>query len=382
MMPGTDYEWQVLEGVRHCVAESPNLRLVFPPRLDKPDLISAEVKHFQVDALIGFVTRAMRLWEQALDIPVVNLDTNQSGDWVSVLPDHASIGALAADHLIEVGQTRFLFVGFDAVAQQPRLSATHGRFTGFRDRLSARGFPCEVCSLRETDASGELELRSKLSSPVGVFGMDDTAAARVCEWAVSWGCRVPGDLSIVGVNNSVRLCEMAPVPLSSVDVDPQRIGWEAVRLAHAMLRGERARSSTVAPTGVVQRDSSQPTAADDPDLDFALHFIRDHACQGMRVGDMMDQIHVSRRTLETRFVKRFGRTLHDEIRRVRIQHAEALLLATDLRVGDIAYRCGYAKHSAFTEQFTKVAGMSPIAYRAARRSPSDIGRRDCSPSDV
>jgi AraC-like DNA-binding protein len=53
---------------------------------------------------------------------------------------------------------------------------------------------------------------------------------------------------------------------------------------------------------------------------------------------------------------------------IRVQAAQALLVATDRQVREIAAAVGYADLTTFERVFRKVAGMSPSAYRAARHS--------------
>lgn len=68
-------------------------------------------------------------------------------------------------------------------------------------------------------------------------------------------------------------------------------------------------------------------------------------------------------SLETRFKKATGRTLKQEIVRVRLAHARALLLTTRLTVADVASRSGFGSAQRFHETFLATEGVSPGIYR-------------------
>jgi AraC family transcriptional activator of pyochelin receptor len=42
-----------------------------------------------------------------------------------------------------------------------------------------------------------------------------------------------------------------------------------------------------------------------------------------------------------------------------------MLLATELPISSIGYRCGYGTNAAFTRAFSRRYGMAPSGYRAA-----------------
>lgn len=56
----------------------------------------------------------------------------------------------------------------------------------------------------------------------------------------------------------------------------------------------------------------------------------------------------------------------DLIRTARLQYACHLLVATRLKIRDVASRSGYASDKHFSQLFTQTYGMSPRAYRNAQ----------------
>ena len=58
-----------------------------------------------------------------------------------------------------------------------------------------------------------------------------------------------------------------------------------------------------------------------------------------------------------------GRTPKEEITRVQLDRAKHLLVHTELAVGAIAERCGFAQLKRFSSVFHAKVGMPPGAFR-------------------
>jgi LacI family transcriptional regulator len=134
------------------------------------------------------------------------------------------------------------------------------------------------------------------------------------------------------------------------------------------MRGERPPEQplVVPPRGVVTRQSSDIVAIADTQVAAALRLIREHACHGLTVGELVDQVDLSRTALERRMREAIGRTPGEEIGRVRFARVRALLLETDLPLNAIAARCGMEHPQYMAEAFKKRFGMTPGTYRTRR----------------
>ena len=86
-----------------------------------------------------------------------------------------------------------------------------------------------------------------------------------------------------------------------------------------------ARRILIPPLGIVVRQSTDVTATADPYVAKAVRFIREHAAEGIDVGDVLRHVMISRTALDKRFLKVLGHTPHEEIRRVRLKRARELL---------------------------------------------------------
>jgi AraC family transcriptional activator of pyochelin receptor len=73
---------------------------------------------------------------------------------------------------------------------------------------------------------------------------------------------------------------------------------------------------------------------------------------------------LNRAKLTRGFRQTFGSTVADAITDRRLQGAHSLLLATDLPVSSIGYRCGYSNNASFTRAFSRRFGVAPTRLRA------------------
>jgi transcriptional regulator GlxA family with amidase domain len=95
----------------------------------------------------------------------------------------------------------------------------------------------------------------------------------------------------------------------------------------------------------------------------AVRLIRQHACDGTSLEELLGALGCSRSTLERQFLKNLGRTPGQEVARLRMEYAQQLLITTPLSVKSIAMRVGYQRLSNFGDFFRRHAGLSPRHYR-------------------
>jgi AraC family transcriptional regulator, regulatory protein of adaptative response / methylphosphotriester-DNA alkyltransferase methyltransferase len=75
----------------------------------------------------------------------------------------------------------------------------------------------------------------------------------------------------------------------------------------------------------------------------------------------------SRRQLQRAFAESGRTSFRDELARVRMHHARALLAAQAIPVRDVAVSVGYPQPAQFAKTFRRHHGRSPSAYRRALR---------------
>ena len=91
--------------------------------------------------------------------------------------------------------------------------------------------------------------------------------------------------------------------------------------------------------------------------------VRDHLAEPMTVEQLAEVAALPMRQFERLMHRTFGLPTKQYITQVRVTAAAELLRTTRLPLAEIAVRCGWYDQSAFTKQFTKVAGVTPGEYR-------------------
>ncbi|HLA84308.1 MAG TPA: helix-turn-helix domain-containing protein, partial [Thermoguttaceae bacterium] len=166
--------------------------------------------------------------------------------------------------------------------------------------------------------------------------------------------------------NDECLCQLATPSLSSVELNAEQIGFEGARLLHSMMasKGRRVHKDVqIAPAGVVTRVSSDILAVRDPRVAKALRFIRENACNDIQVTDVMRHVHVSRTGLNMLMRKSINRSVHEEIRKARLERVREMLLTTDAPLKEIAFRTGFHYTEYLVRAFRKATGKTPREFR-------------------
>ncbi|MGE3807817.1 MAG: substrate-binding domain-containing protein, partial [Gemmataceae bacterium] len=237
--------------------------------------------------------------------------------------------------------------------------------------VEGRGYPCSVFSnWREWDVweSGQQALANWLSGldrPVGVMTCHDERGQQVLDACRRSGLSVPDEVAVISVDNDAYLCNLTIPPMTSVDVNAERNGYEAAVLLDRLMRGRRPPrgQNYLPPRGVVARQSTDTVAVADPDVAAVVRFIRDRACTGISIEQALAQSSVSRSTLTRRFKQLLNRTPMAELTRVRLQHAGSLFVETELPMAEIAARCGFREAKYFIEAFHRNIGEPPGRFR-------------------
>jgi LacI family transcriptional regulator len=281
-----------------------------------------------------------------------------------------AVGRLGAEHLLERGFQNFAFVEY------PFLWST-GRRAGFEAVVHGRGFPCAVYRLAypqaglggpefwEQQQQGLVAWIRSLPKPVGVMTSTDLMGQQFLEACQRAGVAVPEHVAVIGADNDELICNLCLPPLSSVIINDAQRGYQAAAVLDQLMSGNPPPRAPVyiEPSGVASRASSDILAIEDAQLAAALRFVRDHACDGIGVDDVVRAVPLSRSVLERRFRKVVGRTINDEIVRVRVNRAVELLSATELELKVIAQKAGFGSPSYLGAVFREKLGRTPGSYR-------------------
>ena len=313
-------------------------------------------------------------------IPLVDLnDVALYPDVPKIRPDNVSIGHLGAEHFIERGYQKFGFVGFHNIQWSCE------RRDGFVEAVRLADRECSVFDVEypgDSTPFWEEEQIRKLSSwlkglpkPIGVMACVDLRAQQVISAAVSAGILVPEEVAVLGANNDTIRCELADPALSSVAPNAFQSGYRAAALLRDLLAGRQPKSmdQRVEPVGVVTRHSTDVLAVEDRNVAAALSFIREQACRGITVEQVLQHAHASRSQMERKFREHIGRSPQAEIRRVQLRKIRQLLLETDFPLKRIAELTGFEHMEYMCVLFKRMTGSSPGSYRIKMQDKAVVG---------
>ena len=303
----------------------------------------------------------------------------------AILTDDAAGAQLAAEHFLEKGFRSFAYCGFPGT----RYSDDRSRF--FQQFVRQAGYPCSVYHGGGRLRGGDIAKHEKhgftheqnlarwlckLPKPVGLMASNDARGQQVLHACRDVGIAVPDEVAVVGVDNDDVVCDLCDPPLSSVAPNTRKIGYEAAALVERMMAGAPppVEPFYISPVGIVTRRSSDVLAIEDPDLAAAVRFIRDHACEGITVQDVLNKVPMSWSSLERSFCRILGRTPKAEISRLQIERVKHLLGETDLPLKDIAAKAGFMHTEYLSVVFKKKTGQTPGQFRSELKQNSKIAR--------
>lgn len=322
-----------------------------------------------------------------LNIPAVNINGYRGSPRIAgVSSNDPEVGRMGACHFLEKGFRSLAFCGpgnWKWCKQRSEAFAQEVKRAAKKVSLFLPNYEFDDDYEYENDANPShqwttaSELRDwidSLEKPVGIMGCHDQRALHALEACKDLQLRIPNEVSILGVDNNLLLCEASEPSLSSIDLDPTRIGYESAQILDRMLtrRIRKPCHAIVPPKGIATRMSSDILAVEDPILARALQFIQNRKNQFIGVDDVVEASGVSRRTLERRFKEYFGRTINQEIGYQRIELAKMLLFDTHLSIDTISAQCGFRYATYFSQIFEKETGVSPGKWRLQNKRISKM----------
>lgn len=297
--------------------------------------------------------------------------------FATVRTDEEAVARMAADHLIDRGLRQFAYCGL------PGVSGSEARGQLFAQVLFERGFflweyPCRMGTDRFLSVSEDRELLcddavahwiAHLPKPIGLLACNDVRARQILMACDDRNIMVPEEVAVMGVDNDEIVCKLCRPSLSTIELDPHRVGYEAAALLDTWMANSRKTPPPrmIAPKGVVIRQSTDVIAVSDTDVASAVKFIREHACDGINVSTVLDHVPVSRSTLERRFHRILNRSPKDEIDRVQLAQVKRLLAQTDYPLSKIASLAGFRYTEGMCHLFRNTFGQTPGEYRHTQR---------------
>jgi LacI family transcriptional regulator len=310
---------------------------------------------------------------QRIGIPIVNLATHLTDlKTPSITVDHYAVGELAARHLLERNFRRFGYYG------PSDLHYAQLRRDGFSSIVAQAGGDVKILEVQTSDGDARQKLDDQqyaledwlrsLKVPVGILASADLRASMVLEACQKLKLRVPEDVAVVGVDNDPVVCDFCDPPLTSVSRNDYQVGYEAAILLDQLMDGGSPpeKPIRIPPAGIVQRTSSDTVSVEDPYIAEAIRFMRERVHEHFGVDELLNQVPLSRRSLEYRFRACLGRSPYDYLNQIRVDQAKRLLSDPHRSsLTKIAMACGFGDLRRFRIVFQRLVGANPSEYRHA-----------------
>ncbi len=356
-----------------------------------PDMLTAEkVAALERQGLNGILTSEIGMTQEVtdafarLDVPMVVMGApdprleSREHSLAFVGMDEEGIGALGAKYLVSLGAVN----SYGFVASYRGLPWSDLRKRGFTEAIRAAGNVArtmdgpENLSIAPGSPDDIVRLENwllDLPKPAAVMTDHDARAAQVLECCLRLGLKVPQQVSVVGVDNDRVICDFTNPTLSSVLPDHEQVGYRAAKQLSTMMAARGKKSARVKvvkcpPKTVVVRESSRPFTPSARLIHQALAFIDQHACEGIRVTDVVKHLGVSRALADLRFREVENRSILEAILDRRLAEVTRLLLCTDDSINRISLLSGFGNPKHLKRLFKQRTGTTMRDFRKSRGS--------------
>ena len=255
---------------------------------------------------------------------------------VNISGDYALSGRICADYFIEKGVKSFAFFGLHGFVWSDERRDSY--FAQIRSRM-----PDASTSLLEKYDADEawwydLERITKwlrsLPKPVGILACDDQRAYYIMEASKlgGEGMRIPNDIMVLGVDNDETVCQLTSPALSSLNQATEDAGYNAAKVIDQLLalppsqRFKEVEDIVVRPTFITARSSTDAFIHGNPYISRMMYFISNNLSNHLSVNDVVDQVPMSRRLVESIFRQEVGISIYQYIIRARVERMKDLIV--------------------------------------------------------
>lgn len=335
-----------------------------------------------VEGGIAESAKVKSVLRRGLPLVFCDFDAERLGEnCFGVLHDPEETVRAAVGELLKKTCRVYGYVGFDVKREWSvdrervfvALMEQAGRATAVYDPTEGRCFRDAI------EFYGSLEeWLGSLARPFGIFAANDEMGEHVLRAARNRGIAVPYEMVVVSVDNDELLCESTDPTLTSVSPDFEKSGYLAAKILHERLSNPLAkpRIERFGAGQVAGRESTRAFKYHDRTSLKAVEYIRLHACEGIKVPDVVAVMGTARRSAEMRFMRFVGHSILSEIEQVRFRRACELLRLPDVQLDRIHEAVGYGNARSLRALFYRLTGKSPMAWRIARLTPDSAPSND------
>jgi len=331
------------------------------------------------DGIVGRIGKDCLMAARKARIPVVNVwvDSPVAAEVPGVYFDSFATGRMAAEHLIVRGFRHLAYFGFRRSVDAKR------QYAGMREMAREHGYPCagywtypgfaEEADKWARFVTYTQRVQDGWQAPLGMLLQVDElchAVATIC----GGGWQIPEQLAMMGSGNEPSICNATVPSLSSIDRGDRRVGYEAARLLNECMRGAKppVEPLMIPPKEVMVRRSTDCHAVSDLRVARALSYMARQSTAKLAVPEIARFVGVGRQTLERAFKEHIGRTINEELIRLRVANLQRLLVESEESVKEISARVGFGTTANMFPLFKRLVGMTPKQYREKHGSPSSL----------
>lgn len=273
--------------------------------------------------------------------------------------DDRMVGKMAADFLMERSMKGYAFIGKDGRHDSDI------RSKAFLDRLDQKGIVPQNCHHLDHQDLEALEKVIPLEGTMGVLAHDDEVALRVVHQLAKLEHSIPSKVTVLGVGNDALVCNSCKPPLTSIELGLEQAGYEAAYWLNDLMEGIELKHQhlLISPQGINERGSTALFDAIDPRLKKAMNHYLEHMDRGHNVEEVSQIAEMSYRSFHRLFKEELGQAPKSWMEQEQHKRAKRLLEDSDLKLMEIARRCGYSDDKALIRAFRRISRQTPAHYR-------------------
>jgi LacI family transcriptional regulator len=339
-------------------------------------ILTGKMRGPNYNAVIGRLSPELQDVVVDCGVPAVNvwIGSSAHGKVPSVLSDVAAGARMVVEHFAARGIRRIAHVGVRGdvackleTAAMKAVTREHGFL--FSDHRCPAENETDLHTWRSFCRRVDGWLK-RWEPPLGVFCHYDAICRQLSAVMMRAGWQIPDQVCLVGSGNNTIICESISPALSSVHPGYRQVGYQAAKLLDAQMRGEPMPSEPILipPLEIAMRRSTDVFAVPDPSVAAALRYMAENCNLCLNVNQVAARVGVGRRTLERRFRAVLGRSIIQELNRLRVERMKRFLIETEDPVKGLVSQAGFGSAEQMRLVFREVTGMTPRKFREQHHS--------------
>lgn len=334
-------------------------------------------KKIRADAIIGqfYETDDISLFKKNGIIAIAQDFKSKFTSIPNITGEYIHSGEMAATYFLEKGFKNFAFYGISEVIWSDE------RYEGFKNAV-LKSDPTNFLSdlrppktdLWKYDFEEVTRWLHSLPKPVAIMACDDNQAYYITEACNLLKMKegeeifnIPEDIAVIGVDNDETICNLCSPTLSSISQNVEEGGYNVAKMIDRKIRVPNSENEDiiVRSTHIVTRRSSEVFVNEDSAVSKVLKLIHENISSNISVKDILAEIPMSRRLIETRFRKSMKTSLYDYIVRMRVSRM-AQLLSEGKTVSESSFELGQPDIKNMSRIFKRIKGVTPSEYRKSK----------------